>query len=225
MISNLTLQIAKSVFPEATSYIEGLKNIDKKSLKVLDDTVVKIAKGEIRNVWFTGSIGTGKTTRAFYIALSVFDKLIHTDKRYAENVEFIENADSESDRMAASIEKNYLINEIRRVMANNFMVPLNIPKLFIDIETHRFEAEFKIPSPGIAILDDLGWEVATPYTAQFFGAWIEERYGAGKQNIITTNFSIEALAGKSGFEKTVDRLIEKSKTVVIRTPNVNFRHL
>lgn len=226
MISDLTLQIAKRVFPAAKSYIESFNKIDKKSIKVLDGITEKLLREEIQNVWFVGSIGTGKTTRAFYVALSVFDRFIHTDKMYAENTEFIEEGyKSGKDDAAVSIEREYLINEMQNVMARKFIVPLNIPKLFIDIEAHRFETAFKIPSPKLAILDDFGWEVATPYTAQFFGAWIEERYGENKQHIITTNFPIEALAQKSGFEKTVDRLYQQNKTVIIRTPNINFRHL
>ncbi len=226
MISDLTLEIAKRVFPTAKSYIDSFKKIDKKSIKILDGIAKKLVKEETQNVWFVGSIGTGKTTRAFYMALSVFDKFIHTDEVYAKNTEFIEKGyKSRENDTAISIEKRYLMNEIQSIMAYKFIASFNIPKLFIDIETHRFETKFKIPSPKLAILDDFGWEVTTPYTAQFFGVWIEERYGADEQHIITTNFQIEALAQKSGFEKTVDRLYQQDKTVIIRTPNVNFRHL
>lgn len=225
MISGLTLEIAKRVFPTAKSYIDSFKKIDKKSIKILDGIAEKLVKEEIQNVWFVGSIGTGKTTRAFYMALSVFDKFIHTDSVYAEDTKSIEeDYKNEESNEAVSIKKRYLINEIQSIMAHKFIAFFNIPKLFIDIETHRFETKFKIPSPKLTILDDFGWEVTTPYTAQFFGVWIEERYGADKRHIITTNFQIEALAQKSGFEKTVDRLYQQDKTVIIYTPNVNFRH-
>ena len=224
MISKLTLQIAERIFPNLKEYVNSFAKVNKKDIDMLDRVVEKLLEGKVKNVWFIGSIGTGKTTRAVYTALSFFDKYVRKNRVYAEKVEFIEKIEGDpNDSAVAAIELDHLIRELQYEMKNKFVGFFNIPKLFIEIEAHRFNPQFKVPFPEVAVLDDFGWEVATPYTAQFFGTWIEDRYGACKKQILTTNFPIHTISEKEGFAKTVDRLRQVNATVIIRMPDVNYR--
>lgn len=213
----------KTQYPHLTLYADSKVEWGKEDGK----TLKLFASRKIKNLWFIGGVGTGKTTKSVHLIMRMLESAHKEDlasiKELQKKMEKAEDDSIERAVMERHVET--LKSNIARDLRSRFYF-VNVPKLLLEIESHRFDPQFSIPSPDVVVLDDMGWEIAaTPYVIQYFGVWVEERYGADKQNIITSNFSLDALAKKKDFIniKTIDRLTDAKVSKVVKMEGKSFR--
>ena len=209
------------VLPDKTQYIQVEHIIPKIESTV--ESCVEDLKTK-RNIWMVGKVGTGKTTAAFQVIMrwlalqddimSIVEQIQYTDGQIF-NKEGLEKAQWES-------YKEVKKNDLRNAVTEHFSY-VNIPAVVVDV-TNRKSVE--LPMSKIVVIDELGWPEMNEAFVRVFNTWIEERYGRGLKQIITTNFSPREIVNRvSGLERSIDRLTESVHTAGVKFSSTNLRHV
>lgn len=116
----------------------------------------------------------------------------------------------------------------RRMEPRTFTAPrwLNIPAALVDMRREMGKADQPLTEaihelrtrPATVVLDDLGREKASDWTAEVIYVLVNDRYEAMLPTIVTTNLSREELAS-SGYWPAISRLAEDGRLIEVKAPD------
>lgn len=100
-------------------------------------------------------------------------------------------------------------------------VPALIAAFASDYGRERARILAQIADADLLVLDDVGTERRTGYTAEKLFELVDARYRARKPLIVTTNLSLEAIRNPADLEykRAFDRIIEMCTPVVVSAPS------
>jgi len=132
---------------------------------------------------------------------------------------------AERDATRAAFESH---RDEQRLVPKTFTAPrwLNVPAALVDMRREMgrpdqpfTEAIHELRSrPATVVLDDLGREKASDWTAEVIYVLVNDRYEAMLPTIVTTNLSREELAS-SGYWPAISRLAEDGTLIEVKAPD------
>ena len=175
---------------------------DQNKVDALSDALLS---NQYINVWIAGKMGTGKTTTAVKLLMSMFTK---------QNQDTLNALDGMDE-----IKRELTINELRHKLIDNFEY-FNMSELFFELSYYKYDRYEELPIGKIIVMDDLGWAERNandnPLYLELFNMWIEKRYANRSINIVTTNFQADKLMRDiPAIARSVDRLSQVDRTFLI----------
>ena len=175
---------------------------DQNKIDVLSDALLS---DQYINVWIAGKMGTGKTTTAVKLLMSMFSK---------QNQDTLNALDGMDE-----IKRELTINELRHNLLNHFEY-FNMSELFFELNYYKYERYEELPIDKIIVMDDLGWAERNANDnslyLELFNMWIEKRYANRSINIVTTNFQADKLMRDiPAIARSIDRLSQVDRTFLI----------
>ena len=175
---------------------------DQNKVDALSDALLS---NQYINVWIAGKMGTGKTTTAVKLLMSMFAK---------QNQDTLNALDGMDE-----IKKELTMNELRHKLIDNFEY-FNMSELFFELSYYKYERYNDLPVNKVIVMDDLGWAERNandnPLYLELFNMWIEKRYANRSINIVTTNFQADKLMRDiPAIARSVDRLSQVDRTFLI----------
>ena len=113
---------------------------DQNKVDALSDALLS---NQYINVWIAGKMGTGKTTTAVKLLMSMFTK---------QNQDTLNALDGMDE-----IKRELTINELRHKLIDNFEY-FNMSELFFELSYYKYDRYEELPIGKIIVMDDLGWE-------------------------------------------------------------------
>ena len=175
---------------------------DQNKVDALSDALLS---NQYINVWIAGKMGTGKTTTAVKLLMSMFTK---------QNQDTLNALDGMDE-----IKRELTINELRHKLIDNFEY-FNMSELFFELSYYKYDRYEELPIGKIIVMDDLGWAERNandnPLYLELFNMWIEKRYANRSINIVTTNFQADKLMRDiPAIARSIDRLSQVDRTFLI----------
>lgn len=112
-----------------------------------------------------------------------------------------------------------------RGFASRFVV---VPALMQQLRRRMNDPDVPDPMPSVLdapllVLDDLGAEKASEWTAETLYLAIATRYNDMRPTLASSNFTLDQLVAR-GYERVVSRLLEGSRHVHLRVPDWRATH-
>jgi DNA replication protein DnaC len=167
---------------------------------------IPFKEAPIESAYIYGKIGSGKTINAIFRILSYIKECI-----YSEKEQFWESSFITVPELLLKFKQSYTIQKTK---PNDDEKDEKGPLTEYQLLEYYSNVDF-------LVLDDFGVERTTDWSFQLLYILINRRYENMKITVITSNYSLEALAEKLGDERITSRIQQMCK--IYQTSDKNYR--
>jgi DNA replication protein DnaC len=186
----------------------------------------RLADGDLRSVLLSGPVGCGKSLLAASTCNEIAERLASeleaaqtTFKEVGRAARDLTLSDpGEWERARRKVERAE--RRLDRDCARWITAPVLLGRMRREMNgsdrTAVAEVDEAIATPGLVVIDDLGAEKATEWTAATLFEVVSERYQDDRQILITSNLTARELAA-AGYERITSRLADGGALVEMAT--------
>jgi DNA replication protein DnaC len=172
----------------------------------------RLVDGEIDNLVLIGGPGCGKSTILAIAANEIADRL---NQKAAAAYAAAQAADAAGDQITALNYRQAMLRE-ERLADRQCPRWVNVGRLIVDLKAEMSE------SPGLLVLDDVGRERISEWSAEILYALISQRYDDKHSTALSSNVTASTMADR-GYGAILSRLVERGIILEIDAPDYRFR--